>query len=103
MPYMNMEELSVRTGWTKKNIIKRECLGLPMPPSFKLPRSKTRMYNRAEFFAWLEMHEKQQAANDERLCDINTELAKAKDVQKKKGRPRRPVNWDQLDELLKAA
>jgi len=100
MECFKISDVAERTGWTERNVIKRLSLGLPMPPSIKLPRSRVRLFPKAEFFAWLQEQGEVQAANDERLSEINTQLTKAKEVRKKIGRPRRQVDWDQLNKLV---
>jgi len=100
MEYVKIDQLSALTGWSEQTIKKRICMGMPMPPSVKIPRSKVRLWKLSAVYAWLDAQLNKQAANDEHLQEINTQVAKVKETRKRIGRPRRPVNMDGLEKLV---
>ena len=100
MGYLNEKEFSEYIGWTEKNVIKRYCLGLPMPPSVKIPRSKKRLWKKVDVDAWLDKYYSEQAKNDDHIAEVNSMISKGKEVRKRRGRPRRPVNMNQLEKMV---
>jgi len=100
MEYIKINQLSALIGWSEQTIKKRICMSMPMPPSVKIPRSKVRLWKLSAVYAWLDAQLNKQAANDERLIEMNEQVSKAKEVRKKIGRPRKQVNFELLEKLI---
>jgi len=100
MEYLNDEELGKFIGWTKKQVIKRCCLGYPMPKSIKIPKSKVRLWKFSDVIAWIEEQEDAQAKADNNIVQLSEVISKSKEARKKRGRPRKTINMDRLEALI---
>ena len=100
MEYLNDEEFGKFIGWSKKQVIKRCCLGYPMPPSIKIPRSKIRLWKLSDVVAWIKEQEDAQAKNDDNIVQLNAVISKSNETRKKRGRPRKAINMDMLEALV---
>jgi len=100
MEIMKIEELSLLLGMTEKNIIKRYCQGLPMPPSIKIPRSKVRLWKVEAVYAWLEEQAIVQQEKEKTVVEMSAYIKEARQVRRKRGRPRKAVNMEHLEKLV---
>jgi len=100
MEIIKIDELSSLLGMSEKNIIKRYCLGLPMPPSIKIPRSKIRLWKAEAVYAWLEEQAINQQEHEKTVVEMSVYIKEASQVRRKRGRPRKAVNMEQLERLV---
>jgi len=100
MEYLNDEDFGKFIGWSKKQVIKRCCIGLPMPRSVKIPRSKIRLWKLTDVIAWIQEQEKSQAKNDENIVQLNSVISKGNEIRKKRGRPRKAIRMDVFEDFV---
>ena len=97
---MKIEELGSLLDMKKDNINKRYREGLPMPPSIKIPRSKVRIWKAPEVYAWLDEQAVSQREKENTVIAMSTYLKEASSVRRKRGRPRKAINMEQLEKLV---
>ena len=71
---LTIDELPAYIKMDKLNIQNRLTKGLPLPPSFKLPKSKARLWRRSDVIAWIN------AAADEYIQTEKTKREKFEDL-----------------------
>jgi len=74
---ITIDELSIIIKMDKRTIQNRLSRGLPLPPSFKLPQSKNRLWRYSDVMAWIDsvadayiQEEQQQRDKLEELTDM---------------------------------
>ena len=84
---LTIDELPAYLKMDKRNIQNRLSRGLPLPPSFKLPKSKARLWRRSDVIAWIntaadEYIQREQAKREkfEELTDI-VQIARKKSLR----------------------
>jgi len=71
-----------------------------MPPSIKLPRSKVRLWKAEAVYTWIEEQANLQQEKDETVVVMRAYIKEANQVRRKRGRPRKAVNMEHLENLL---